>query len=48
MDREGRRKIRVLIPKTVESHKYNLLEKLHARSIADLTKLAIHKGLIQV
>lgn len=35
-------------PKTVESHKYNIFEKLDARSIADLTKLAIRKGLVEV
>lgn len=33
-------------PKTVESHKYNILEKLQASSITDLTKLAIRKNLI--
>ncbi len=35
-------------PKTVESHKYNIFEKLDARSIADLTKMAIRKGLVKV
>lgn len=35
-------------PKTVESHKYNIFDKLGARSIADLTKLAIRKGLVEV
>ncbi len=34
-------------PKTVESHKYNILDKLGARSIADLTKIAIRKGLVK-
>jgi DNA-binding NarL/FixJ family response regulator len=34
-------------PKTVETHKYNIMEKLGARSLADLTKLAIKKGLIK-
>jgi len=33
-------------PKTVESHKYNILQKLELGSIAELTKLAIRKGLI--
>jgi DNA-binding CsgD family transcriptional regulator len=35
-------------PKTVESHKYNILDKLDARSIADLTKMGIRKGLIKL
>jgi DNA-binding NarL/FixJ family response regulator len=35
-------------PKTVESHKYNIFEKLDARSVTDLTKLAIRKGLLKV
>ena len=35
-------------PKTVESHKYNIMEKLHVRSIIDLTKIAIRKNLIEV
>jgi DNA-binding NarL/FixJ family response regulator len=35
-------------PKTVESHKYNIFDKLNARSIADLTKLGIRKGLVKV
>jgi len=35
-------------PKTVESHKYNIMEKLHASSLADLTKKAIEKGLIKM
>jgi len=35
-------------PKTVESHKYNIFDKLQARSIADLTKLGIRKGLVKV
>jgi DNA-binding NarL/FixJ family response regulator len=34
-------------PKTVESHKYNIFDKLKARSIADLTKLGIRKGLVK-
>ena len=35
-------------PKTVESHKYNIVEKLQATSIVDLTKIAIRKNLIKV
>ncbi len=35
-------------PKTVESHKYNILKKLDLDSVADLTKLAIKKGLISL
>lgn len=35
-------------PKTVESHKYNIMEKLHAASIVDLTKIAIRKNLIKL
>ena len=35
-------------PKTVESHKYHIMEKLKATSIVDLTKLAIRKNLIKV
>ena len=34
-------------PKTVETHKYNIMEKLRAESIADLTKLALKKKLIE-
>jgi DNA-binding NarL/FixJ family response regulator len=33
-------------PKTVESHKYNIMEKLGADSLADLTKIALKKNLI--
>jgi len=33
-------------PKTVESHKYNILEKLNVPNLAGLTKIAIKKGLI--
>jgi len=33
-------------PKTVESHKYNIMDKLQASSIVELTKLAIRKNLI--
>ncbi|MBC8456636.1 MAG: response regulator transcription factor [Deltaproteobacteria bacterium] len=35
-------------PKTVESHKYNIMEKLQATSIVDLTKMAIRKNLIKI
>ena len=35
-------------PKTVESHKYNIMEKLQAKSIVELTKIAIKKNLIKV
>ena len=33
--------------KTVESHKYNMMEKLGVRTVADLTKIAIKKKIIQ-
>jgi DNA-binding NarL/FixJ family response regulator len=35
-------------PKTVETHKYNIMEKLGADSIADLTKIALRKKLIEL
>jgi DNA-binding NarL/FixJ family response regulator len=35
-------------PKTVESHKYNVMEKLRAKSITELTKIAIKKNLIKL
>ena len=35
-------------PKTVESHKYNIMEKLQAKSIVELTKIAIKRKLIDV
>ena len=35
-------------PKTVESHKYNIMEKLQAKSIVELTKIAIKKNLIKI
>lgn len=35
-------------PKTVESHKYNIMEKLQASSVVDLTKIAIRKNLMKV
>ncbi len=33
-------------PKTVETHKYNIMEKLAAQNATDLTKLALRHGLI--
>lgn len=41
-------KILCISPKTVESHKYNIMEKLGVSSIAALTKLAIKKDLIKI
>lgn len=35
-------------PKTVESHKYNIMQKLKVSSVVDLTKIAIRKNLIKV
>ena len=35
-------------PKTVESRKYNIMEKLNVHTIADLTKISIKKNLIKV
>jgi DNA-binding NarL/FixJ family response regulator len=35
-------------PKTVESHKYNIMEKLEVDSITDLTKIALKKDLIKL
>ncbi len=35
-------------PKTVESHKYNIMGKLDIKSLADLIKIAIRKKIIQV
>lgn len=35
-------------PKTVETHKYNIMQKLNAKSVTDLTKMAIQKDLIKV
>lgn len=35
-------------PKTVESHKYNVLTKLKAGSVGDLVKIAIRHGLLHV
>lgn len=34
-------------PKTAETHKYNIMEKLNVRSVAQLTKMAVKKNLIQ-
>jgi DNA-binding NarL/FixJ family response regulator len=34
-------------PKTVESHKYNIMEKLDVGSVVELTKLAIRNNLIR-
>ncbi len=33
-------------PKTVETHKYNLMEKLKVKNVVELTKIAIRKNLI--
>ncbi len=35
-------------PKTVETHKYNVLTKLQAGSVGDLVKIAIRQGLVIV
>jgi DNA-binding NarL/FixJ family response regulator len=35
-------------PKTVETHKYHIMEKLNAKSLTDLTKIAIRKNLIEI
>ena len=35
-------------PKTVESHKYNLLTKLKASSVGDLIKIAIRCGVLKL
>jgi len=35
-------------PKTVESHKYNIMKKLQTRTTVDLTKIAIRKNLIKL
>ena len=34
--------------KTVETHKYNLMEKLEVSSIAQLTKIAVKKHVIEI
>jgi len=35
-------------PKTVESHKYNIMDKLNVNSLAGFTKIAAKKGLIDI
>ena len=35
-------------PKTVESHKYSIMEKLQVNKMIDLTKIAIRKNLIKI
>jgi RNA polymerase sigma factor (sigma-70 family) len=35
-------------PKTVETHKYNIMEKLNVKTIAGLTKIAMKKNLIKL
>ena len=35
-------------PKTVETHKYNLMEKLKVTNVIDLTKMAIRNNLIRI
>jgi DNA-binding NarL/FixJ family response regulator len=35
-------------PKTVETHKYSIMEKLQASSVVELTKIAIRKKLIKI
>ncbi len=35
-------------PKTVESHKYNVFNKLNIDSLSQLTKIAIRHGLVQI
>jgi RNA polymerase sigma factor (sigma-70 family) len=35
-------------PKTAETHKYNIMEKLEVSSVAQLTKIAIKKDLIEI
>jgi DNA-binding NarL/FixJ family response regulator len=34
-------------PKTVESHKYNIMQKLQVPTITEMTKIALRKGLIK-
>jgi DNA-binding NarL/FixJ family response regulator len=43
--RQTAEKLRVS-PKTIESHRLNLYDKLDAKNIADLTRVAIRQGLI--
>lgn len=35
-------------PKTVETHKYNIMDKLEVNSVAQLTKIAVKKHLIDI
>jgi RNA polymerase sigma factor (sigma-70 family) len=35
-------------PKTVETHKYNIMEKLEVSTVAQLTKIAVKKNLIEI
>ena len=35
-------------PKTVETHKYHIMEKLQIRSMTELTKEAIRRGVVQI
>jgi DNA-binding NarL/FixJ family response regulator len=35
-------------PKTVETHKYNIMEKLEVSTVAQLTKIAVKKNLIDI
>jgi len=35
-------------PKTAESHKYNIMEKLDLKSVAEFTKIAVKKKLIEI
>ena len=35
-------------PKTVESHKYNIMSKLNVRTVAELTKIAIRRRLVDL
>jgi DNA-binding NarL/FixJ family response regulator len=35
-------------PKTVETHKYHIMEKLGIRSMTDWTKEAIRRGIVQI
>jgi DNA-binding NarL/FixJ family response regulator len=35
-------------PKTAETHKYNIMEKLNAKSVVELTKIALRKNLIEL
>ncbi len=37
-----------LSPKTIESHKYNIFQKLHINSLSELIKIALRHGRIQI